>query len=212
MNTRDRIGGYAMKHGERTRIVMMVFGVFLTIVPPSVGAEGGSLIPSLSPAKGPCDLGVIFNTSDLLLDLESYQAGLGAKIGWGDLCLRGLFDFTVNGSSQSFALNVGAAFEYHLIPGPISPYVGASAGGGYMTQSNITSAATFSLGALAGVEVFIMDFLSVFAEYALEADFTNTTDLQSSQKTFDYLINTKMGNNAKLGIVIYFMRSGVKTK
>ena len=81
-----------------------------------------------------------------------------------------------------------------------------------MKQSNVTSAVNFSLGALAGVEVFIFDFLSVFAEYTLAANFINTTDLQTSQSTFDYLINTSMGNNAQLGIVIYFMRSGAKAK
>jgi hypothetical protein len=209
---REKTGGYAMKHSERRRILMVIFAVFLAIVPPSLGAEGGSLIPGLSPAKGPSDLGVIFNTTDLLFGLESYQAGLGAKIGFGNRCLRGLFDFTVNGSSNSFAMNFGETIEYHLIPGPISPYIGASAGAGYMTQSNITSAMTFSLGAIAGVEVFIFDFLSVFAEYALAADFTYTTDLQSSQSTFDYLIDTRMGNNAKLGIVIYLMRSGANAE
>lgn len=170
------------------------------------------MIPNLSAARGPVDLGVIFSSSDLLLSLESYQAGLGAKIGWGSLCLRALLDFTVNGSSESYAANVGATMEYHLLPAPISPYLGAFAGGGYMQQSNITSAVDFSLGAIAGVEVFILDFMSVFAEYAIAADFTSTTDLQTSQNTFDYLISSRMGNNAKLGIVIYFMRSGAKAK
>jgi len=200
-----------MRRRAQGLAISIILAVF-TLNPPFAGAEGGSLIPNLSSAKGSYDLGLIFNTSDLLLGLESYQAGLGAKIGWGNLCLRGLFDFTINGSSKSFALNVGTAGEYHLIPGPISPYVGVSAGGGYMTQSKVISVLSFSLGALAGVEVFILDFLSVFAEYALVADFTNTKDLPSSQNTFDYLINTRMGNNAKLGIVIYFMRSGAKTK
>ena len=196
------------RRAARVAFVMIFFAVLTT----SAFAQGDSLIPSPSPAKGPYDLGVIFNTNDLLLGLESYQAGLGAKMGWGNFFLRGLFDFTLNGSSKSFGLDVGAAVEYHLIPGPISPYIGASIGGGYMTQSKITSAVTFSFAALAGVEVFVLDFLSVFAEYAVQADLTNTTDIQASQSTFDYLIDTRMGNGAKLGIVIYFMRSEANHK
>lgn len=189
-----------------------ILAVLFALTPPFAVAEGSSLIPNLSPTKGPYDLGIIFNTNDLLFGLESYQAGLGAKIGWGSLYLRGLFDFAVNGSSQSFAIAGGATLEYHLIPGPISPYVGASAGLGYNIQGNVISAANFSLGALAGVEVFIFDFLSVFAEYTIAADLTYSTNLQTSQSTFDYLINTRMGNNMQLGIVIYFMRSGAKAK
>ena len=83
-------------------------------------------------------------------------------------------------------------------------------GGGYETQANVSSTLNFSLGAVAGVEVFIADFLSLFAEYTLEADFDNTTDFQTSQSTFDYLISTKMGNNAQIGVVVYLMRSGAK--
>lgn len=79
-------------------------------------------------------------------------------------------------------------------------------------KDSFTSAVSFSLAALAGVEVFILDFLSVFAEYAIGADFTNTKDFQTGQSTFDYLISTGMGNNAKLGIVIYVMRSEAKAK
>lgn len=201
-----------MENRNQGAILAAFFAVLLVVITPSAAAEGGSLIPNLSPAKGPIDLGLIFNANDLLLGLENYQAGLGVKIGWGKLCLRGLFDFTVNSSAEAFGVDLGVAAEYHLIPGPISPYVGASVSGGYMTQSNVTSALSFSLGAIAGVEVFIADFLSVFAEYGLVADFTSTTDLQTDENTFDYLINTGMGNNAKLGIVIYFMRSEARTK
>jgi len=201
-----------MRSRIRGLAIPAILAAFFALNPPFAGADGTSLIPNLSPTKGSTDLGIIFNTNDLVFGLQSYQAGLGAKIGWGSLSLRGLMDFTINGSSQSYAIDGGATLEYHLIPGPISPYIGAFVGGGYMTQTNVTSAVSFSVGALAGVEVFIFDFLSVFAEYAIEADFTNTTDLQTSQSTFDYLINTRMGNTAQLGVVIYFQRSGAKAK
>jgi hypothetical protein len=196
----------------RGTVLAMLVAVLLIIVTPSAIAEGGSLIANLSPAKAPVDVGIIFNANDLLLGLEGYQGGIGAKVGWGKVSIRGLFDFTVNQSDKAFGVNLGVAGEYHLVPGPISPYVGASLGGGYVTQSSVSTAVSFSLGAIAGVEVFIADFLSVFAEYTLAANFTHTTDLQTSQSTSDYLISTGMGNNAKLGIVIYILRSEAKGK
>ena len=91
-------------------------------------------------------------------------------------------------------MDLGTTVEYHFIPGPVSPYVGASVSLGYMTQSNVTSAVTGSLGAVAGIEVFILDFLSVFAEYEVAADLTDTTDLQTSQSTFDYCEAVGRGN------------------
>ena len=201
-----------MKKDIRKTILGLIVMVIPAIITPSLWAEGDSLIPNASTTKGPIDIGAIFNTNNLLFGLESYQAGIGVKIGWRKLCLRGLFDFTINGSSQSYAVDIGTTVEYHFIPGPVSPYVGASVSFGYMTQSNVTSAITCSLGAVAGIELFIFDFFSVFAEYEVAADLIDTTDFQTSQSTFDYLINTRMGNSASLGVVIYFMRSEAKTK
>jgi hypothetical protein len=193
-------------------LTLALIAVLAPLSPIPAGADGTAALPGLSPTKGPCDLGVIFNTSDLLLGLESYQGALGAEIGWDGLALRGLFDFTINGSSETLGAELGAAFVYHLVTGVISPYVGASASGAFMTTANVTSAWTFTLGSLAGVEVLVLDFLSIFAEYEIGADLVATTNLQSSQTTFDYLIATRMGNNAKIGVVIYFMRSGAKSK
>jgi len=193
-------------------LVFTILVVLSAVCPRGADAEGSSLLPGLSPAKGPYDLGMIFDTGDLLLGLESYQGGLGACLGWGNLAFRGLLDLTLNGSSQVYAVGMGVAAAYHILPAPISPYVGGTIGGGYVYQGNVSSAVTFSLGVIAGVEAYILDFLSVFAEYAVTAELTHTTDLLSAQRTLDYLVTTKMGNNAKLGIVIYFMRWGEKAK
>jgi hypothetical protein len=170
--------------------------------------KASSPVQKLEIAQGSCDLGLIFNTSSILLDLESYQAGIGLKIGRDKVSFRGLFDLVLNGASDSFSLNAGAAIQYYLLPGSsLAPYIGSSVGGGYMRQGDALSMVVLSVGALAGVEVFLFDFLSVFAEYAITGDFTFSTDIPSSQTTFDYLVDTGMGNKSKLGIVIYFMRA-----
>lgn len=186
--------------------------IFFCVTASIVSAEAQTTgsAPRLSPVQGARDLGLIFSADDLLMGLESYEAGLGIKIGRGNRCLRGALDFVVNGASNSFSVNAGGTGEFHLAPPPISPYIGGFAQIGYMKQGTSTSAIPFSLGAVAGVEVFIFDFLSVFAEYNLAFNCTLTTDLQTSQTSFDYLIDTRMGNNSKLGIVVYFMRMGAK--
>jgi hypothetical protein len=185
---------------------------FLIALVGAIAANAQTKAPSpvqkLDLAQGSYDLGLIFNTSSILLDLESYQAGLGLKIGRDKVSFRGLFDLVLNGASDSFSLNAGAAIQYYLLPGSsVAPYIGGSIGGGYMRQADAISMVVLSVGALAGVEVFLFDFLSVFAEYAITGDFTFSTDIPSSQTTFDYLVDTGMGNNSKLGIVIYFMRA-----
>ena len=201
-----------MKSLKKRMIVALLLLALFVLTPSLAAAQGGSLIPGLSPAKGSNDIGIVFSASDLFLDLQSYQGGLGAKMGWGKYSLRGLLDFSADSAMRAYGVSVGVTAEYHLVPGPISPYLGASAGTGYVTQAAVSSVLSFSVEAVAGVEVFIADFLSVFAEYALGASFTSTTDLTTSQNTFDYMISTGMGNKAKLGIVIYFMRSDVKVK
>ena len=195
---------------KRVLCVSIVFFFCIATVAICADAQASDRTPKLSPIPGPTDVGIIFSTSNILLDLESYQGGLGAKIGWGNLGLRGAFDIVFNSGSSSFSVNAGATGEYHLAPRPISPYVGGYAQIGYSRQGSLLSTVPFSVGAVAGVEVTIFDFLSVFAEYCFALDFTVTTDLQTSQTTFDYLIDTRMGNSAKLGIVVYVMRAGAR--
>lgn len=201
-----------MKISKEGALAVVAFALLLSAFAPAANAEGGSLVSGLSPAKGPNDIGVIFNTNDILLGLGEYQGGLGAKIGWDKFALRGMFDFTINGSASAFAVGLGLTGEYHFIQSPVSPYLGLSVGAGYLAQSNVSTSVSFSVGPVVGVEVFMFDFLSLFAEYTITANFTSTTDSQTSQSTLDYLITTGMGNSAKLGIVIYFMRSEAKSK
>jgi hypothetical protein len=164
----------------------------------------------LTPLNGPVDAGIIFSTSNILLGLESYEGGLGGKVGFGNLGLRGNFDFQLNGAANAFSVALGVTGEYHLIMQQISPYFGLFTQLGYTSQANVLSAVPFSVGAVAGVEVFIFDFLSVFAEYSFSIDLTLTNNLQTSQTNFDYLIHTSMGNHSKIGVVLYVMRAAAK--
>jgi hypothetical protein len=182
--------------------------IFLAV---SAASPAQSLIASKpSPASGSSDLGLIFCANNIFLDLESYEAGIGAKMAFNDFALRGSIDLGYFGATQAFSVNLGLAVESHFMPGAISPYLGAYTRIGYNIQPGVLSVVPVSLGGIIGVEVFIFDFLSIFAEYALAVDLTLTTDLATATTTFDYVVDTKMGNNSMIGVVVYFQREKAK--
>ena len=77
------------------------------------------------------------------------------------------------------------------------------AGGNWNRQIDLP----VSLGMLLGIEVFLTDYLSFFAEYALTLAYTNSF-LSSSSADDETITNltllTDLGNSGKIGIVIYF--------
>jgi len=77
------------------------------------------------------DIGVIFNTDDLLLDYESYQGGMGIKIAGEKNAYRLLVDVFYSTASDSTALTLGGAYERHFIQGRVSPYFGGYLTAGY---------------------------------------------------------------------------------
>ena len=180
-----------------------------------------SFVSTGKPAAGARDLGVIFNTSDLLLDLESYQGGLGVKIGLDGFKLRAMADVLLNTGFNPFSLTVGAVLEKHILPGPVSLYWGPSAQMGVtlvakrIDSDNWTQNLAWeilSAGVVAGVELFVFDFLSIFAEYnlaltlGLNLDRMSVAGSVSTEGQFTYNLDLGLGNSAMFGIVIYLMR------
>ena len=180
-----------------------------------------SLFAVGKPAAGERDLGVIFNTNDILLDLESYQGGVGAKIGLGQYVLRPMADILLNTDFNPFSLTLGAVLEKHILPGPVSVYWGPSLEMGVTILNNRFDADNWtqniawellSAGCVAGFELFIFDFLSVFAEYnlaltlGLNTDRMSVAGVESSTTEFTYKLDLGLGNSAMFGIVVYLTR------
>ncbi len=107
----------------------------------TLGAQAKPPDPIQKPAlaQGACDVGIIFNTTSILLDLDSYQAGLGIKVGGNTLAIRGLFDFVLNGASSAISVTAGAALQRYVFPGLVRPYIGGCLTLGYMSQSQVIS-------------------------------------------------------------------------
>lgn len=165
--------------------------------------------------------GIIFNVNDILLDLDSYQGGIGFKRYFTDsLAYRAAFDFSYSDSSSSLLVSLGNTLEYHFIRGRISPYIGAFIDVVYASYRDEIDSDNWSqvmsipvsIGPLFGVEVAIFEFLSLFVEYSIIFDYTTTITNQSvggseSKATESiFSVDTGIGNDSKIGIVIYFNR------
>jgi hypothetical protein len=179
--------------------------------------------------KQPSAWGLIFNSNNLL-NLESYQAqaGIGIKYRTDDnSAFRFLVDAFYSNSLDTFSSTLGVAYERHFMRGQVSPYWGGLIQGGYLSQTtktdsdNWTKNGSFlvSGGLVLGVEFYITGNVSLFAEYGvlLNGTIINTTTSVAGTETktgptFNYSIDTGLGNDAKLGIIIYLDNSEKKGK
>ena len=167
--------------------------------------------------------GIIFNTSNILLDLSAYQSGVGFKLKAEDYALRGLFNLNYDSSDDMLETDIGITYEHPFFSGRVAPYWGGAVTVGYSLDrdkydsENWTeySDITGSLSAVFGTEVYVFDFLSLFAEYSIGLSFTRSTVTQSSageetdDTTFNFSLGTGLGNTASIGIVIYLEKSPI---
>lgn len=161
--------------------------------------------------------GFIFNTDNILFDIEGYQGGVGFKHRGESWFYRAMVDFSLSSSTNKLVVGSDLAMEKHLRTGRISPYWGIFFHLAYETEKFESDPDNwsklieypFSTGGILGVEVFLMDFLSFFAEYNLALQLVAVTNQQSvagvvtESTTLNYSLSTGIGNSSKLGIVIY---------
>ncbi len=206
---------------KKLACLSIVLPLFILIIQPSGILYADS--DDSGDTSSPLDVGLIFNIDGISLDFEEYQGGFGVKLGKDPLAFRILLDLSVSiGTDRPFiTLDVGTSFEYHLIKGPLSPYFGGFLSLGYWSRKIETATDTWiltrtfpiSFGPLFGIEIFPADFLSIFLEYALEFEYslisteTSVPGSVTLVRTDEFTINTDLGNSAKLGIIIYFIRS-----
>jgi hypothetical protein len=191
----------------RNKIVKIAVVAFIT-----AAIAGGSVFGEEKRA-----FGIIFNTGSLLLDIESYQAGVGVKLPGDIVALRLGGDIFAANSFNTLSFGVGVAVERHFRPGKASPYFGGLAYVDFTSQRDETDADTWvqnstlngTAGGILGIEYFLFENLSVFAEYSLAADISYITTKTSTDGTvedssdFSIALDTRIGNNSKIGVVIY---------
>jgi hypothetical protein len=170
------------------------------------------------------NLGLIFNIGlggDDLLDIGDYQGGIGVKYFFMQrVAYRGLFYYNYKNNSHSTSFTLGNTVEYHFLNGRISPYVGGLFNVGYIKVRGEVDPANWTesvvvpitIGPIIGFEAFAFDFLSFFMEYQLVMEITHQTTRtstsgnvsESSANDFSFL--TGLGNEGKIGVVVYLNR------
>jgi hypothetical protein len=143
------------------------------------------------------DLGLIVNLVDPFTlggSGDGVQTGIGMKLWLNDRSVvRGLFDFSLQsgGGTTDMTIGLSAAYEHHFQIGKVSPYAGGILGTQMMfgTTPNLA----LYLGGLLGAEVRILESVAFFAEYALIFEMDEPL----------FTIDLGVGNNAKLGVIIY---------
>lgn len=146
------------------------------------------------------NIGFIFNLAGPLLKIDEsgdgIQSGLGIKY-WLNrkIALRGLFDFYyVNDSTLStseLTIGLAASLEYHFTEGKVSPFTGVIAGTRISTGT--VNNLVLYFGGLLGVEVELLDYLSLYGEYSLLAAMDEPI----------LEIDLGIGNSSQIGLVIY---------
>lgn len=161
--------------------------------------------------------GIIFNTSNLLLDLAAYQSGVGLMLRNEDFALRSLVSLEYESGNDLFESTVGLAYMQPFFSGGVYPYWGVSLIGGYSFDRDEfdsqnwteTRALTAELAAIFGAELFLLKFLSVFAEYKLGISFSRSqvnqgsNGLETETLKKNFRIGTDLGNEASIGVVLY---------
>ena len=170
--------------------------------------------------------GFIFNASTLLLDLEPHMGGFGLKILAPELdgAFRLVTGLGFQSASQRTDLTLGAGWELAFHRGRINPYAGVSVLLDFAREGRATEAPdwisirsrTAGIGANLGVEVFLVDFLSLFAEYEVSMKMTRTRVTQSvagellePSYAMNYRLGKGLGNNSAIGIVVYLWPTGI---
>ncbi|WP_319562184.1 hypothetical protein [Marispirochaeta sp.] len=169
--------------------------------------------------------GIIFNTSNILLDLNEYQSGVGVKLKANDYALRGLFNIGYESGADLFEMDLGLTYEKPFFTGRVAPYWGVAVNGGYSLDRDEYDSDNWNeysdfiggLSAIFGTEVYIFDFLSLFAEYSIGFSISRATvtqkssGVESDDTTINYNIGTGLGNAASIGIVIYLEKQPINS-
>jgi len=208
-------------------VLMVLFFSIMLLSFNAFAEERGNKEPGIFSRENPYKTGIIFNVDDILLDVESYQGGIGLKRYFKDQgAYRVALDFEYSNSFDSLLVSLGNTLEYHIITGRISPYIGGYFDIGYARYKDETDSDNWtkswsiplSTGPVFGVEIEVFNVLSLFAEYSLAFDLTYTTTTTSiagsetTDSTTNYSVDTGLGNDSKIGIVIYFNRVYKKNK
>lgn len=192
--------------------ILLLTGLFLLLIFPVFSEENTNGSDSKMQ-----HIGFIFSAENILLDLNDYNGGVGMKMAFEKFSLRLMADFGYSSSAKIISGDLGASIEKRFRDGRISPYVGGGLQFGIEHETVETDSDNWTkqltvpsdIFAFLGIEVFLLEFLSVFAEYNVAFTFNGVSTSQSvdgivtDSSNWNWDVSTGLGNSGRLGIVIY---------
>lgn len=171
----------------------------------------------------------IFNVPNLLLGVSAFQGGVGFSFGINDkMGIRLLFDFdwsktqvNTNPDTNLHVINLtlGGFFVYKFLKGKVTPYIapGISINLNIVdqepTNSNHNITTIFAVNAIlaAGVEIKVLDYMGLFAEYQFSFMYSPNSTVNVAGSTtstpigkFNLGAGFGLGNGGMIGMNIYF--------
>ena len=177
-------------------VLSLLVGFFLLACLPLGAQEEKKVQQALVTHK----VGLIFNIGSPLITVgdyaDNFQGGLGLKLWLKEkLALRGLLDLAYLNNSDTdtsdFTFGLGAGLEYHFLPRKVSPYIGLL--GGTRIRTGTQNDVAIYAGGLLGAELFLLDYLSFYAEYSLMVTIDEP----------NFSIDLGIGNGSQVGVIIY---------
>lgn len=188
---------------KRAALIAATALFLLCLALPAAAAPGAEASKGQAPRGS---LGFLFGANSALsFDgfADGYQAGAGLKY-WlsPTFALRGLLgvehNTVLSGATSTTTIGLGAAGEWHLLTGSVSPYAGALCGARMLAETGQALRFDVYAGALGGVEVKIYGPISAFAEYQLLASF------DSNGFSLNLGTDGSGGGSALIGLAVYF--------
>ena len=181
--------------------------------PPAAEAD---LAEGTEPSAPERTRGLLFSTNNILLDIGTYGTGFGMVLHTQENAIRASISGFASNSSSILEMELGGAWVNYVRAARVSPYWIVSGSTGFLTEKtdpdNWTRDTTLlgTVGAGFGAEFFILEFLSLFAEYQLVANFARSQTTVSvggtatpGEAVWTYFAQTELGNSSRLGIAVY---------
>jgi hypothetical protein len=163
--------------------------------------------------------GLVFTTDSILLNITSFNGGIGGVLRADDVAIRATVGAITSNSFRTLAFRLGGWYVRYFWTGRVAPYWNAFARTELLSQTNEADRENwvrdFSFevagGASLGAELFVMDVVSVFAEYSLSvgaAGQRTTTSVGGTVTPGDYdwtfSAGTDLAHGGALGVILYF--------
>ena len=210
----------------RTIVLVTALGLVLSLAaaaqepdPEQAGIEAEAELENDDAPERIRTPGLIFATDSILLDVSPFNGGVGLALRSEERALRTTLGWFTSNALYTTSLKTGLWYVDYMWTGRVSPYWAVFGRLDHLSQTeevdedNWTREVTLSLGSgvSLGVEFFLLDFLSLFAEYSLSAGLSGEREVTSvagdvTREEFEWRFSagTSLAHGGAIGVTVYF--------